>query len=365
MQTPTATYFYHLDPQGSVSELSDATGNIVASYTYDGYGNVTTNGSFAAANPLLYKGQYLDSDTGLYNMRARQYDPTTGRFTQRDWCPWRSGRRTSRPTPLSMPADRLHRPHGHDADELLVHRGLLPGDQRSRRHGGREPRRLGCQHGRPDDPRDADRQERRRDEGRGEAGDVRRKAVLLVPLGHDPGRVGAGGQALANSTGEIAEAAEVGQRGGRGLRAGIAADTAGADAAAGDEAASASDFLGPLLIVVGLAVGIDITVEAANMAPSPPASWDAVGTAVGTGLGIACLAATEGLGAVACGMAVGIVSAALTEVDISAVRPPDRSRRRVAVQPGGGRCRHGGDRCHGRSRKRLRHRQQRRHVRRR
>ena len=84
MQTPTATYFYHLDPLGSVAEMSDSNGNIVASYHYEGFGNVVTDGTNPPANPLLFQGQYFDSATGLYYMRARYYDPTVGRFTQRD-----------------------------------------------------------------------------------------------------------------------------------------------------------------------------------------------------------------------------------------------------------------------------------------
>ncbi|HEV7679379.1 MAG TPA: RHS repeat-associated core domain-containing protein [Candidatus Dormibacteraeota bacterium] len=84
LQTPAQTYFAHLDPQGSVAELSDSTGAIVAAYHYDGFGNVTTVGAGAPANPMLFQGQYLDSDTGLYNMRARNYDAASGRFTQRD-----------------------------------------------------------------------------------------------------------------------------------------------------------------------------------------------------------------------------------------------------------------------------------------
>ncbi len=89
MQTPTATYFYHLDPLGSVAEMSDSNGNIVAAYHYDGFGNVVTDGANPPANPLLFQGQYFDSGTGLYYMRARYYDPTVGRFIQRDPSPRR------------------------------------------------------------------------------------------------------------------------------------------------------------------------------------------------------------------------------------------------------------------------------------
>ena len=84
METPTATYFYQLDPQGSVAEMTDASGNAVAAYHYDGYGNVTIAGTNPTGNSLMFQGQWLDANTGLYYMRARNYDPTTGRFTQRD-----------------------------------------------------------------------------------------------------------------------------------------------------------------------------------------------------------------------------------------------------------------------------------------
>lgn len=83
MQTPTATYFYALDPQGSVMELTDGAGKLAAAYRYDGYGVVTATAG-APANPLLFQGGYLDTDTGLYDFGARNYDPTLGRFTQRD-----------------------------------------------------------------------------------------------------------------------------------------------------------------------------------------------------------------------------------------------------------------------------------------
>lgn len=84
MQTSTQTFFYHLDPLGSVMELSDSAGNIVAAYQYDGFGNVTITGTSPPSNPLLFQGEYLDAATGLYNMGARNYDPATGRFLQRE-----------------------------------------------------------------------------------------------------------------------------------------------------------------------------------------------------------------------------------------------------------------------------------------
>ncbi len=93
MQTPTATLYYSTDARGDVTALTDSTGALVASYSYDAFGNVATQmfgessgpaAQAAAGNPLLFEGQILDRATGLYNMRARNYDPITGRFTQPD-----------------------------------------------------------------------------------------------------------------------------------------------------------------------------------------------------------------------------------------------------------------------------------------
>ncbi|MDT4911147.1 MAG: hypothetical protein QOC66_275 [Pseudonocardiales bacterium] len=84
MQTPTTTYFFHLDPIGSVNELTNASGDIAAEYHYDAFGNVSTTGPTPPTNPLLFQGQYFDADTGLYYMRARYYDPQSGRFLARD-----------------------------------------------------------------------------------------------------------------------------------------------------------------------------------------------------------------------------------------------------------------------------------------
>jgi RHS repeat-associated protein len=75
--------FYHLDHQGSVRALTDEDGEVVATYSYDPYGNPAgTTGSID--QPLRYTGQYLDTETGLYQLRARYYDPTTGQFTTID-----------------------------------------------------------------------------------------------------------------------------------------------------------------------------------------------------------------------------------------------------------------------------------------
>jgi len=76
-------YSYHVDGLGSVVNLTDANGNEAASYSYDAFGNLTSS-TGSVANPWLYTGRYLDSESGLYYYRNRYYDPRVGRFISRD-----------------------------------------------------------------------------------------------------------------------------------------------------------------------------------------------------------------------------------------------------------------------------------------
>ena len=71
------------DGQGSVRALANAAGAITDTYRYDAYGNQASS-TGATTNPYRYDGQRRDDGTGLYQLRARAYDPTTGRFLSRD-----------------------------------------------------------------------------------------------------------------------------------------------------------------------------------------------------------------------------------------------------------------------------------------
>ena len=84
MQTPTETYYFHRDPLGTTNQLTDSSGAVVAAYSYGAFGAVSAIGPAATVNDVLFQGQQLDPVTGLYNMRARNYDPVSGRFTQRE-----------------------------------------------------------------------------------------------------------------------------------------------------------------------------------------------------------------------------------------------------------------------------------------
>ena len=74
----TVTYLYQ-DQQGSTRLLTDSTGAIVGSYSYDGYGNVTAH-TGTTSTQLGYDGQYTDAESGLQYLRNRYYDPSTGQF---------------------------------------------------------------------------------------------------------------------------------------------------------------------------------------------------------------------------------------------------------------------------------------------
>lgn len=88
MTTPSGDFYYHYDPLGSVTDLTGASGAKQWKYAYDAYGGSTVGtqqiATNAPANPLTFTGQYQDGDTGQYYLRARQYDPKTGRFTATD-----------------------------------------------------------------------------------------------------------------------------------------------------------------------------------------------------------------------------------------------------------------------------------------
>ncbi|MDW7997020.1 MAG: RHS repeat-associated core domain-containing protein, partial [Bacteroidota bacterium] len=76
------------DGHGSTRQLASATGTVTSRYSYEAYGLVQTATSSSPAESaptsLLYCGEQYDSVLRMYNLRARFYDPSNGRFTARD-----------------------------------------------------------------------------------------------------------------------------------------------------------------------------------------------------------------------------------------------------------------------------------------
>ena len=81
--TPTGDYCYHHDQLGSTRLLTDSSGNIANTYTYDPYGN-TTASTGTVNNPLRYAAAYTDPESGLLYLVNRYYDPATGQFISVD-----------------------------------------------------------------------------------------------------------------------------------------------------------------------------------------------------------------------------------------------------------------------------------------
>ncbi len=87
-------YFYVFNAQNDITHLVDDTGNIVASYIYDAWGNhqvldasgiENTSADFIGnINPYRYRGYLYDTDSGLYYCNARYYSPELCRWISPD-----------------------------------------------------------------------------------------------------------------------------------------------------------------------------------------------------------------------------------------------------------------------------------------
>ncbi len=85
-------YLYRKDAQGNIIAILDSVGNVVVKYIYDCWGNhaiVAETGDevtdgIGVLNPFRYRGYYYDTETGLYYLQTRYYDPELGRFISQD-----------------------------------------------------------------------------------------------------------------------------------------------------------------------------------------------------------------------------------------------------------------------------------------
>ena len=104
------TYIYRKDPQGNIVAILDNQGKTVVKYVYDAWGNhavlclnrvqlendvytevfTDQDGTFdvgyevyqalGKTNPFRYRSYYFDTETELYYLKSRYYDPEVGRF---------------------------------------------------------------------------------------------------------------------------------------------------------------------------------------------------------------------------------------------------------------------------------------------
>jgi RHS repeat-associated protein len=90
LQGEGISYYYTRDHLGSVREMMNSSGTIVARYSYDPYGRETLVSGTNLAT-FQYADYYAHQPSGLYLTRAgsggstgRAYDPNTGRWLSRD-----------------------------------------------------------------------------------------------------------------------------------------------------------------------------------------------------------------------------------------------------------------------------------------
>jgi len=77
------TYYYMYNGHADVTALIKPDGTIAATYYYDSFGSITDTTGYAS-NSITFAGCQYDSETGLYYLNARMYDPATARFLQED-----------------------------------------------------------------------------------------------------------------------------------------------------------------------------------------------------------------------------------------------------------------------------------------
>lgn len=80
-------YYPSYDLNGNVTGLLDDSGDYVAWYEYDAFGKVPSGyegGLMKDDNPIRFSTQYTDDETGLVYYGFRYYDPSKGRFLNRD-----------------------------------------------------------------------------------------------------------------------------------------------------------------------------------------------------------------------------------------------------------------------------------------
>ena len=95
----SSSFFYITNARGDVVQrytlhTNDLFGGLIHNYHYDAFGN-ELNSELSEelyyethqrynSNPFRFAGEYFDSETGTYYLRARHFNPRIGRFTQAD-----------------------------------------------------------------------------------------------------------------------------------------------------------------------------------------------------------------------------------------------------------------------------------------
>ncbi|WP_438449321.1 polymorphic toxin-type HINT domain-containing protein [Gorillibacterium sp. sgz5001074] len=75
--------YYYYNGHGDVVSIKDKSGSVLNTYDYDIWGNILSK-TEGINNPYRYAGEPQDDESGFIYLRARYYDPSTGRFINED-----------------------------------------------------------------------------------------------------------------------------------------------------------------------------------------------------------------------------------------------------------------------------------------
>ena len=75
--------YYLYNAHGDVTQVVDSAGTVKNQYDYDAFGETIVNEE-GTENSIKYTGEFFDESAGLYYLRARYYNPGTGRFISED-----------------------------------------------------------------------------------------------------------------------------------------------------------------------------------------------------------------------------------------------------------------------------------------
>ena len=78
------TSFYSYDGLGSVRALTNSAGSVTDRYAYDAFGTDIATSGAGTPNAYRFTGEQQDAALGMYYLRARYYQPGSGRFWMRD-----------------------------------------------------------------------------------------------------------------------------------------------------------------------------------------------------------------------------------------------------------------------------------------
>ena len=82
-------YFYVKNLQGDIVSIVDESGTSIVHYSYDSWGRLlqiegSKKDTIGILNPFRYRGYYYDTETGMYYLKNRYYDPEIRRFISAD-----------------------------------------------------------------------------------------------------------------------------------------------------------------------------------------------------------------------------------------------------------------------------------------